>query len=253
MIVAAFLHDLFVMTCGVFPFLWVCFTCAHSVLPLSWIARNMHVVKIGFACFLCVTVGAAPSRECARLGAACRHTLRRRASPHSSSHSTPSCLRAQPSLSRKATTGSRHSLNSPSPRSGPLRIPRPSPDGRAECAVGVWGRRGRGGRVAGHGHICSRTGWGSRGSGETEECAGPHRAFYCECWEMAEQRGGGGRGCRGEQGSPRALHRLNKVSLRKPPDQMCPQDRIVLCSVVIIQSTVKKSCEWMTSALRHVR
>lgn len=74
---------------------------------------------------------------------------------------------------------------------------------------------------------------------------------------MAEQRGEGKVGevrVAGESGreSPRALHRLNKVSLRKPPDQMCPQDRILLCSVVIIQSTVKKSCEW-TSALGRVR
>lgn len=202
-------------------------------------------MSLNWVCvFLCVTVGAAPSRECTRLGAACRHTLRRRASPHSNSHSVPSCPRAHPFLSHRPTT-SRHSLISPSPCSGPLRIPRPSPDGRARCVVGLWGRRGWGGRVAGHGHICSTTGWDSHGSGETGECAGPHRAFYCECWEMAEQRGGKGGIGRGggKQGSLRALHRLNKVNLRKPPDQMCPQDCIVLCSVVIVQLTVKKSCE----------
>lgn len=52
-----------------------------------------------------------------------------------------------------------------------------------------------------------------------------------------------GRGGWGNQGSPRVLHRLNKVSLKKPPDQVCRQDCIVLCSVVIASFTVKNSCE----------
>lgn len=71
--------------------------------------------------------------------------------------------------------------------------------------------------------------------------------------ERWRSRGEGEAGVAGESRDPHGLStRLNKVSLRKPPDRMCPQDRIVLCSVVIIQSTVKKSCEWMSSALHRV-
>lgn len=191
----------------------------------------MHVFKLS----LCVIVGAAPSRECTRLGAVYRRTLRRCASPHSSSYAIPS-PRAHPVLSHSPPN--RHYLISPCPCSGPLHIPRPSPDGWAWCTVGLGRQWGWGGRVTGHSHICSRTAWDSHGSGETGECAGPHRAFYCECWEMEEQRGGQ----RGH-GSPRVLHRLNKVNLKKPLDQMCLQDCIVLCSVVIVQLTVKNSCE----------
>lgn len=55
--------------------------------------------------------------------------------------------------------------------------------------------------------------------------------------EQREGREGGG------QGSLRVLHRLNKVNLKKPPDQMCGQDCIVLSSVVVAPFTVKNSCE----------
>lgn len=134
---------------------------------------------------LCVTVGAAPSRECTRLGAVYRRTLWRRASPHSSSYPIPS-PRAQPILNHRLT--SRHYLISSS--HGPLYIPRSSPDGWIWCP-GLGGLWGWGGRVTGHGRICSRTDRDSHGSGETGEYAGPHRAFYCECWEMEEQRGRG--------------------------------------------------------------
>lgn len=51
-----------------------------------------------------------------------------------------------------------------------------------------------------------------------------------------------GRGGLGGQGSLRVLHRLNKVNLKKPPDQMCRQDCIALCNVVIAPFTVKNSC-----------
>lgn len=64
-------------------------------------------------------------------------------------------------------------------------------------------------------------------------------------------RGGRGRG-QGGQGSLRVLHRLNKVNLKKPPDQMCRQDCIALCSVVIAPFTVKNSCEQMTFVLEQV-
>lgn len=241
MLVPVFLHDLcfslFVLSIDWFDFYfiytyWYFFLC-YCLNELLEICMSLNWVCV----CLCVTVGAAPSRECTRLGAVCRRTLWRRASPHSSSYPIPS-PRAHPVLSHSPTN--RHYLISPSPCSCPLRIPRPSPDGWARCIVGLWGQWGWGGRVTGHGHICSRTGWDSHGSGETGECAGPHRAFYCECWEMEEQRG---RGRVVGQGSPRVLHRLNKVNLKKPPDQMCPQDCIVLCSVVIVQFTVKNSCE----------
>lgn len=210
------------------------FLCA---LLLSWIAWNMHVLNWVCVC-LCVTVGAAPSREYTGLGALSRRTLWRRASPHSSSHPIPS-PRAQPVLSHSPTN--RHYSVSPSPCPGTLHIPRPSPGGWAQCTVGLGGQWGWGGRVAGHGYICSRTGWDSHGSGETGECAGPHRAFYCECWEMEEQRGGYGRV--GGAGSLRVLHRLNKVNLKKPPDQMSRPDYLALCSVVIAPFSVKNSCE----------
>lgn len=51
-----------------------------------------------------------------------------------------------------------------------------------------------------------------------------------------------GRGGLGGQGSPRVFHRLNKVNLKRPPDQMCREDYIALCSVVIAPFTVKNSC-----------
>lgn len=206
------------------------------LLLLSLIAWNMHVFNCICVC-LCVTVGTAPCRECTRLGAVCRRTLWRRASPHSSYYPFPS-PRAHPIPSLSPTN--RHYLISPSPCSGPLHTTRSTPDGWAWCTVGLGGQWGWGGRVAGHGHICSRTGWDSHGSGETGECAGPHRAFYCECWEMEDlKEGRAGWGL----GSPRVLHRLNKVNLEKPPDQMCRQGCIALCSVVIAPFTVKKSCE----------
>lgn len=165
------------------------------LLLLSVIACNMHVLNWICVC-LCVTVGAAPSRECTRFGAVCWRTLWRRASPHSSSYPFPS-PRAHPILSHNPTN--RHYLFSPSSSSDLLPIPRSSPDGWAWYTVGLGGQCGWGGRVTGHGHICSRTGWDSHGSGETGECAGPHRAFYCECWEMEEQR----EGRAGEPGVPK--------------------------------------------------
>lgn len=52
-----------------------------------------------------------------------------------------------------------------------------------------------------------------------------------------------GRGGLRGQGSPGVFHRLNKVDLKKPPDQMCQQDCKALCSVVIAPFIVKNSCE----------
>lgn len=51
-----------------------------------------------------------------------------------------------------------------------------------------------------------------------------------------------GRGGLGGQGSPRVFHRLNKVNLKRPPDQMCRQEYVALCSVVVVPFTVKNSC-----------
>lgn len=201
MLIPTFLHD-------------VCWVLTGFVLFVVIVFMNCLICAcINWDCVcLCVTVGSAPSRECTRLSAVCRH-----ASPHSSSYPTPA-PRAPPIFTHSPIN--RHYLICPSPSSGPQRIPRPPPDGWAWCTVGLGRQWGWGGRVTGHGHICSRTGWDSHGSGETGECAGPHRAFYCECWEMEEQRERGGRVV--GRVSPRVLHRLNKVSLKKPSDQMCP-------------------------------
>ena len=49
-----------------------------------------------------------------------------------------------------------------------------------------------------------------------------------------------GRGGRGARDSPRVLQRLNKVNLKKLPDQMCRQDCIALCSVVTAPFTEEK-------------
>lgn len=156
---------------------WVDFFFLMNCLSCAWIIWDC-------VC-LCVTVGAAPSRECTRLRAVYRRTLWRRASPLSSSNPIPS-PRPHTILSHRLT--SRHYLISPG--YGPFNIPRPFPDGWVWC-TGLGGQWSWGGRVTGQGHICSRTDRDSHGSGETGECAGPHRAFYCECWEMEEQRGRG--------------------------------------------------------------
>lgn len=53
-------------------------------------------------------------------------------------------------------------------------------------------------------------------------------------------------------GSPRVLQCLNKVSLKKPSDQMCRQACIALCNVVIAAFTVKNSCDLMAFVLKQV-
>lgn len=180
MSVPASLHDLFfscVSNSDCFGFIFVL---------LSWIALYMHVFNWVCVCLcVCVTVGAAPSRESTRLGAVCRRTLWRRASHHSSPYPIPT-PRAHPIHNLTH----RHYLISPSFCRDPRHITRSTPDGWPQYTVGLWGQWGWGGHVTGHGHICCRTGRDSHGSGETGECAGPHRAFYCECWEMEEQREG---------------------------------------------------------------
>lgn len=62
---------------------------------------------------------------------------------------------------------------------------------------------------------------------------------------------GEGTGGWGEQGSLRILHRLNKVNLKKPPDQMCRPDCLAPCSVVIAPFSVN-SCELITFVLEQV-
>ena len=56
----------------------------------------------------------------------------------------------------------------------------------------------------------------------------------------------------GGAGSLRVLHRLNKVNLKKPPDQMCRPDCLALCSVVTAPFSVKNSCEQITFVLKQV-
>lgn len=214
------------------------------VFLLSQTAWNMHVFNSVCTC-LCVTVGAAPSRAYTRLRAVCRRTLWRRASLRNISYPMPG-PREHPIQSHSPFI--RHYQISPSHFSGHYSICRPTPDGWVQYSDGLWGHWGWGGRITGHGNICCRTGWDSHGSGETGECAGPHRAFHCECWEMEEQREGMAERA---GGSPRVLQCLNKVNLKKPSDQMRRQACIALCNVVIAAFTVKNSCDLMAFVLKQ--